>query len=130
LKEGFTIDESDDIKVLDFLHSKTFERQGIDRSSGEKFMATTIAEKAISQSFGRLLICRDHSGTPASASLFLFDDKTAFELVSAVDPSETQCDLFKQHYGQPVYPTIASALQSQTASVVVIASLTAQHSTA
>ncbi len=86
LKEGFTIEESDDIKVLDFLHSQTFERQGIDRSSGEKFMATTLAEKAISLGFGRLLICRDYSGSAASASLFLFDDKTAYYLIGANDP--------------------------------------------
>jgi hypothetical protein len=86
LKEGFIIEESDDIKVLDFLHSQTFERQGIDRSSGEKFMATTLAKKAISLNFGRLLICRDSSGSPASASLFLFDDKTAYYLIGANDP--------------------------------------------
>ncbi len=86
LKEGFTIEESDDIKVLDFLHSQTFERQGIDRPSGQIFMATILAEKTISLGFGRLLICRDHSGTPASASLFLFDDKTAYYLIGANDP--------------------------------------------
>jgi hypothetical protein len=86
LKEGFTIEESDDIKVLDVLHSQTFERQGIGRSSGEKFMATTLAKKAISLGFGRLMICRDSSGSPASASLFLFDDKTAYYLIGANDP--------------------------------------------
>ena len=53
-----------------------------------------------------------------------------FELVGAVDPAKKQCDLFKQHYAQPAYPTIASALQEQIASVVVIASPTTQHSLA
>ena len=86
LKEGFTIEESDDIKVLDVLHSQTFERQGIGRSSGEKFMATTLAKKAISLGFGRLIICRDSSGSPASASLFLFDNKTGYYLIGANDP--------------------------------------------
>jgi len=57
-----------------------------------------------------------------------FSEHSAFELVGAVDPSETQRDLFKQHYAQSAYPTITSALQAQTASVVVIASPTAQHS--
>ncbi len=57
-----------------------------------------------------------------------FSAHPAFELIGAVDPIETQRDLFKQHYGQPAYPTNASALQAQTASVVVIASPTAQHS--
>jgi predicted dehydrogenase len=54
----------------------------------------------------------------------------AFELVGAVDPVETQRDRYKQHYDQSAYPTISSALQAQTPSVVVIASPTAQHSPA
>lgn len=86
LKEGFTIEESDDIKLLDFLHSQTFERQGMVRSSREKFMATTLADKAISEGLGRLLVCRDSSGSPASASLFLYDDNTAYYLIGANDP--------------------------------------------
>ncbi len=59
-----------------------------------------------------------------------FSEHPSFELVGAVDPEKKQRDLFKQHYGQPAYPTIASAVQAQKASVVVIASPTAQHSLA
>ena len=68
------------------LHAKTFDRQGIGRSSGEKFMATTLAQVAISKGFGRLLVCRDKAGMPASASLFLFDKKTAYYMIGANDP--------------------------------------------
>ncbi len=50
-----------------------------------------------------------------------------FELVCGVDNVESLRDLFKQHYNQPAYPDIASALQVQTVSVVVIASPTAHH---
>jgi predicted dehydrogenase len=57
-----------------------------------------------------------------------FSVHSAFELVGAVDPAEKKRDLFKRHYAHPVYPTIASALLAQTASVVVISSPTAQHS--
>ena len=57
-----------------------------------------------------------------------FSIHPAFELVGAVDPVKTQRDLFKKHYAQPTYSTIASARQAQTASVVVIASPTPQHS--
>jgi predicted dehydrogenase len=57
-----------------------------------------------------------------------FSIHSAFELIGAVDPVKKQCDLFKQHYALPAYPTIASALQAQKASVIVIASPTAQHS--
>ena len=56
-----------------------------------------------------------------------FSVHPAFELVGAVDPSATQRGLFEQHYAQPAYATLASALQAQTPDVVVIASPTAQH---
>ena len=86
IKEGFTIEESHDISILDMLHAKTFDRQGIERSSGEQFMATTLAKVAISKGFGRLLVCRDKIGIPASASLFLFDNKTAYYMIGANNP--------------------------------------------
>ena len=57
-----------------------------------------------------------------------FSIHPSFELVVAVDPSETQCDLFQQHYGQTAYSTIASALKEHKVSVVVIAAPTPQHS--
>lgn len=56
-----------------------------------------------------------------------FTTHPAFELIGAVDPAATQRDQFNRHYGRPAYPDIASALQEQTASVVVIASSTVQH---
>jgi predicted dehydrogenase len=59
-----------------------------------------------------------------------FSEHSAFELVGVVDPAKTQRDLFKRHYTQPVYPDIASALQAQSASVIVIATPTAQHNLA
>ena len=52
----------------------------------------------------------------------------AFDLVGAVDPTETQREIFKRHYDQPIYTNITSALQAQTASVIVIASPTSHHS--
>ena len=57
-----------------------------------------------------------------------FSVHPAFELVGAVDPTETQRDIFMRHYNQPAYNNIASALEAKTASVIVIASPTAQHS--
>ena len=85
VKNGFTVEESGDINILNVLHNKTFERQGISRSESEVFLATTLAKKSISKGFGRLLICRDENGIPASASLFLFDDNTGYYLIGAND---------------------------------------------
>jgi len=56
-----------------------------------------------------------------------FSIHPAFELLSAVDSSATQRDIFSRHYGQPTYPDIESALRAERASVVVISSPTAQH---
>jgi predicted dehydrogenase len=58
-----------------------------------------------------------------------FSMHPAFELVGAVDPAETQRNLFHQHFGCPAYADIGRALQVQTPDVVVIASPTALHST-
>lgn len=52
----------------------------------------------------------------------------AFELLGAVDPSAAQRSLFQHYYGQPTFPDTESALQAETASVVVIASPTIKHS--
>jgi lipid II:glycine glycyltransferase (peptidoglycan interpeptide bridge formation enzyme) len=49
-----------------------------------------LAKESLSKGFGRLLVCRDKQGTPASASLFLFDDKTAYYLFGANDPDYRQ----------------------------------------
>ena len=86
VKEGFTIEESEDTAILDQLHEKTFNRQGIKRSPGEEFLVTTFANEAISRGFGCLLVCRSLSGVPASASMFIFDNKTAYYLIGANDP--------------------------------------------
>ncbi len=59
-----------------------------------------------------------------------FSTHPAFKLAGAIDPVKAQRDLFKQHYGQPAYADIASALKAQPASVVVIATPTAQHNLA
>ena len=72
--------------MLDFLHEKTFERQGMKRSKSEVFLATELAKGSLAKGFGRLLICRNINGAPTSASLFLFDDKTGYYLIGANDP--------------------------------------------
>ena len=86
IKNGFIVEVSNDVSVLNFLHEKTFERQGMKRSKSEVFLATELAKESLDKGFGRLLICRNVKGAPTSASLFLFDDKTAYYLIGANDP--------------------------------------------
>ena len=86
VKNGFTVEESVDVDILNSLHAKTFERQGINRSNFEVLLATELAKETLSKGFGRILVCKDKQGIPASASLFLFDDKTGYYLIGANDP--------------------------------------------
>jgi len=86
IREGFVIEESKNIEILDILHDKTFIRQDIHRSNKEKFMATKLAKAAIEGGFGRLNICSSKDGNPASASLFLYDEKCGYYLIGASDP--------------------------------------------
>lgn len=52
---------------------------------------------------------------------------SSFELSGAVDPESGKRKLFEENFGCPSYPTIASALQALSPSVVVIATPTEQH---
>lgn len=56
-----------------------------------------------------------------------FSLHSSFDLVGAVDPVPAKREHFEENFVCPAYPTIASALQSQSPSVVVIATPTAQH---
>ncbi|HIE74229.1 MAG TPA: GNAT family N-acetyltransferase [Flavobacteriales bacterium] len=86
IKNGFTVEASNDVSILNFLHEKTFERQGMKRSKSEVFLATELARESLKKGIGRLLICRNSEGVPTSASLFLFDNKTGYYLIGANDP--------------------------------------------
>ncbi len=86
LKEGYTVEESNDVNVLDYLHDLTFKRQGLKRNDGEIFMTSRHAELAISDGFGRLLICRDKGQNPVSAVLFLYDCKCGYFHIGANHP--------------------------------------------
>ena len=86
IKNGFTVEASNDISILDYLHEKTFERQGMKRSKSEVFLATELARESLKKGIGRLLICKNSEGVPTSASLFLFDDNTGYYLIGANDP--------------------------------------------
>src|SRR5438105_8455718 len=85
-RAGFTIEPSTDLRLLSRLHSQTFERQGIQRNEEEAASLAAIAAAALAKGFGRLLICKDASGVPACATLFLEDHRCAYYWVAANDP--------------------------------------------
>jgi hypothetical protein len=86
IKNGFSTEESLDFELLDSLHDKTFLRQGLTRPLYDKYLSKVLAKESINKGFGRLLVCKDNQGKPASACLFLFDDNTCYYLIGANDP--------------------------------------------
>jgi len=93
LSDGLTIEVSDDITILNQLHKRTFERQGITRSPEEERLLLSISQAAISHGFGQLLVCRNKSGIIIAATLFLYDNKCGYYLFGANNPE------FRNNFG-------------------------------
>lgn len=84
-KDGLIIEESKDLDMLVKLHDLTFERQGIGRDEREKQLVKAISEEVLSRKAGKLLVCRDKSGTVASISLFLYHNQCGYYMFGAND---------------------------------------------
>ena len=85
IREGLTIEISNDIDTLDRLHEATFSHQGIERE-GEKKLLSAICPVALANGFGKLLICRDRNGEAISATFFLHDENCGYYLFGANHP--------------------------------------------
>jgi len=85
-RSGFTVEPSRDLDILNSLHGRTFERQGIQRDETEAALLLSIAGAALEQGFGQLFMCKDPNGIATSATLFLHDDRCAYYWVAANDP--------------------------------------------
>jgi hypothetical protein len=78
---------SDDAAILDDLHAMTFERQNLVRTHLESALVLSIVKHAVAGNYGRLCIAM-LGDVPVSAVLFLYDDRTAYYLFGANDPSQ------------------------------------------
>ena len=76
--------ETTDVDLLDTLHAKTFERQGLARTDLQRRLLRSITQSALDNGYGRL-VAAFAKGEPASATLFLYDDRTGFYLFGAND---------------------------------------------
>jgi len=81
-----TLEFSDDEGILDRLHAMTFERQSIERSHHDSALVRTICNHAITGGYGKMSVAL-LDDVPVSAVLFLYDDRTAYYLFGANDPS-------------------------------------------
>lgn len=75
-----------DEEVLDDLHAKTFKRQDMDRDARNSLLVKSICKHALAHGYGHMS-CVMADGTPVSAVLFLYDDRTAYYLFGANDPA-------------------------------------------
>lgn len=87
LKNGLTAEISNDLVVLENLYRMTFERQGAIKSSEELRLVRAIAQGALAQGFGEILLVRLPDGEVASATLFLHDEHTGYYLIGANHPN-------------------------------------------
>jgi len=76
---------SDDERILDSLHDKTFQRQNIERSSLESSLVKSICKSAITFGYGKMSVAL-LGNMPISAVLFLYDDRSGYYLFGANDP--------------------------------------------
>ncbi|MBT8621883.1 GNAT family N-acetyltransferase [Polynucleobacter paneuropaeus] len=85
LQKLITIESSDEIDILEALHEKTFDRQGLKRNSKDVEIMHEICKNALQKGFGRLKVAR-LEGVPIAASFFVNDVSTAYYLIGASDP--------------------------------------------
>lgn len=86
-RQGVTVAPSGDLDILEYLHRLTFERQQLERDAVEVAMLRRIAAAALEHRFGELLVASLPSGEPASATLFLHDEKRGHYLAGANHPA-------------------------------------------
>lgn len=84
--DGLSIEESEDVDIIDYLHKLTFERQGLQWERRSQQLLRSITMASLLNGFGQLLIARTKSGEPCSATLFLFDDHCGYSMFGATDP--------------------------------------------
>ncbi len=83
-KKNYTVETSKDIKILDYLHKRTFERQKKIRSENEIHLVNIIAKKMILKNYATMLVSKDGK-KPISAVVVVYDKKTGYYFVGAND---------------------------------------------
>src|SRR6185369_9189042 len=86
LADGYHVRSVQDIELLNYLHRLTFERQGLVRTDDEERLLLSISRAALEKGYGEMLVCCDKHGNPASATLFLYDQRFGYYLVGANSP--------------------------------------------
>lgn len=85
-REGMTAETSTELDLLINLHERTFERQGQVIPKENLSILRALADRALSEGYGEIVVARTSEGEPASATLFLYDRHRAYYLVGANAP--------------------------------------------
>lgn len=85
-KSTAIIADTDDISLFLNLYTKTFERQRIGINAQQLKLVRNIVTSSLKYGFGRLAMA-SVAGSVASMSLFIHDDRRAYYLFGANDPS-------------------------------------------
>lgn len=86
IKNGYSIEISDDIDLLNDLHSLTFQRQNITVSDYEQKLLLSISETAIKNGYGKLMFCKNQLNEFVNATLFISDLNCSYYLFGANHP--------------------------------------------
>ena len=85
IKNEYFSEEVNDVNILNDLNQKSFKRK---RSKNEILMASEIANNALINNIGSLIVTYDKFKNPFAASLFLHDDETSYYSVGGSIPDD------------------------------------------
>jgi hypothetical protein len=93
---NFNLESSNDIETFDQLHSKTFERQGIQRNEEEVRLLRSIMRNALANGYGQLLLLKNSEGIAISATVYFYDKGCGYYMFAANDPEyrKTGCGTY------------------------------------
>jgi hypothetical protein len=86
MRQGMVAEASTDLDLLIDLHERTFERQGQIVPQENLQLLRGLAERALADGYGEMIVARTKEGDAASATLFLYDRYRAYYLVGANAP--------------------------------------------
>ncbi len=86
-RDGVTAELCTEIELLIELYERTFKRQGQVVATENIAHLRALANWALADGFGEIIIARTAEGVPASATLFLRDAHRAYYLIGANDPA-------------------------------------------
>ena len=89
-KQNYHIEILKDVSVLEELYCLTFKRQNIEVKQDQVMQLKCIAQTALDNKFGELLICRNSIDDAVGATLFLYDKNCCYYLVGANHPDYRQ----------------------------------------